>query len=154
MDGISRTFFNRRSAVLLLLGFSSGLPLAVSGDLVAAWLTDAKVDVARIGLLGLVGLPYALKFVWSPVVDRYVPPFLGRRRGWLLLTQLLLAGAIVGLSLARPAASLAAVAVAATAVAFSARRRTSSSTPTGPTSCRPSSAGRGRRCRWPGTGWE
>lgn len=74
-------------AALLSLGFASGLPYALTDDAFRAWLTSAKFDLSTIGWLGLVSLPYSLKFLWSPVIDRFVPPFLGRRRGWILLTQ-------------------------------------------------------------------
>jgi len=69
--------------VTLLTGFSSGLPLLLTGGTLQAWLVDAKVDLASIGLFSLVGLPYTLKFLWAPLFDRFVPPFLGRRRGWI-----------------------------------------------------------------------
>ena len=74
-------------ASLLSLGFASGLPYALTDDAFRAWLTSAKFDLSTIGWLGLVSLPYSLKFLWSPFIDRFVPPFLGRRRGWILLTQ-------------------------------------------------------------------
>ncbi|MDZ7736972.1 MAG: MFS transporter [Gammaproteobacteria bacterium] len=86
---------NRRLFVTLLLGFSSGLPLALSGATLQAWLADVDIDIRSIGYFSLVGLPYALKFLWSPFMDRFVPPRFGRRRGWLLITQLLLVVLIV-----------------------------------------------------------
>jgi PAT family beta-lactamase induction signal transducer AmpG len=82
-----RVFQSRKMAALLSLGFASGLPYALTDDAFRAWLTSAKFDLSTIGWLGLVSLPYSLKFLWSPVIDRFVPPFLGRRRGWILLTQ-------------------------------------------------------------------
>src|SRR5271170_1170620 len=88
MTEFLRLYSNRRSLALFLLGIGSGLPLALSGDFLAGWLTDRGIDVATIGLLGLAALPYALKVFWSPLVDRFTPPFLGRRRGWILTTQL------------------------------------------------------------------
>ena len=81
--------FNRRNLICLFQGFSSGLPLYVLVTLVPAWLRTEGVDLATIGLLSLVTLPYTLKFVWAPLLDRYRPPFLGRRRGWTLITQIL-----------------------------------------------------------------
>ena len=85
--------------VVILLGFSSGLPLALTGTTLAVWMTERKVDIATIGLFHLVGLPYTLKFLWAPLVDALDVPllsrWLGRRRGWLLATQLLLAAAIL-----------------------------------------------------------
>jgi PAT family beta-lactamase induction signal transducer AmpG len=115
MNGFSP---NRRFLALLLLGLSSGLPLTLSGDLLSAWLTDTGFDPAKIGLLGLAGLPYAFKFLWSPLADRFVPPWLGRRRGWMAATQLSLIAAILLLSMTDPARSLLAVGAAATLVAF------------------------------------
>lgn len=77
-----------------LLGFSSGLPLLTTLDMLKAWLKDSQVDLTTIGLSGLVGLPYTLKFIWAPFFDRYVPPLLGRRRGWMLIGQI---GVLIGL---------------------------------------------------------
>lgn len=93
--------FSGRMLVALLMGFSSGLPLLLTGSVLQAWLSDGGVDLARIGLFALVGLPYTLKFLWSPLFDRYAPP-LGRRRGWLALMQLALAGGLLLLSTAAP----------------------------------------------------
>ena len=87
MNGLDRTSATRRWAALILQGFASGLPLALSGDLLSAWLTDSGFDPSKIGLLGLAGLPYAFKVVWSPLADRYAPPFLGRRRGWMAVRK-------------------------------------------------------------------
>jgi PAT family beta-lactamase induction signal transducer AmpG len=108
----------RKWTALVLLGLASGLPLALSGDLLAAWLSDAGFDPAKIGLLGLAGLPYAFKVIWSPLADRYRPPILGRRRGWIIGSQVLLIAAIWILSETNPRQSLLAVGAAATAVAF------------------------------------
>ena len=104
--------------VALLSGFSSGLPLLLTGGTLQAWLHDAKVDVESIGLFAATGLPYTLKFLWSPIFDRFVLPFLGRRRGWMLVIQLCLAAALVLLGQSNPAISLWSVAVAALIVAF------------------------------------
>lgn len=82
-----RVFQSRKMAALLSLGFVSGLPYALTDDAFRAWLSSAEFDLSTIGWLGLVSLPYSLKFLWSPFIDRFVPPFLGRRRGWILLTQ-------------------------------------------------------------------
>ena len=73
--------FSGRMLVALLMGFSSGLPLLLTGSVLQAWLSDGGVDLARIGLFSLIGLPYTLKFLWSPLFDRYTPAWLGRRRG-------------------------------------------------------------------------
>jgi len=75
---------------VLLLGFSSGLPLALTGGTLQAWMTVEGVDLGTIGIFTLVGLPYTLKFLWSPLLDRFVPPMLGRRRGWILIFQITL----------------------------------------------------------------
>src|SRR5205823_5160765 len=90
---------------LLFIGFASGLPLSLTGDTLQAWLTGAGVDVQKIAFLSVVGLPYALKFLWSPVMDRFVPPVLDRRRGWLLITQMLLALAVAATALCHPSPS-------------------------------------------------
>ena len=108
----------RRFAAVLLLGFASGLPLALTGQAMQAWLTIDGVDLATIGFLGLVGLPYTFKFLWAPLMDRFEPPLLGRRRGWLVTTQLLLAAALVWMSGISPTTSSALFATAATLIAF------------------------------------
>ena len=95
-----RAYANRRMAVLAGLGFASGLPSVLVADTLQAWMKTADVDIKTIGLYGSVGLPYALKFAWAPLMDRYVPPFLGRRRGWLVVTQVLVAAAIAGILMA------------------------------------------------------
>ncbi|NJD88496.1 MAG: MFS transporter [Betaproteobacteria bacterium] len=114
----SAVFRDRRLAVILLLGFSSGLPLALTGGTLQAWMTVEGVDLSTIGIFTLVGLPYTWKFLWAPMMDRYVPPFLGRRRGWLLVTQLALAALIAAMAFASPKADLAWLAFLAVAVAF------------------------------------
>jgi PAT family beta-lactamase induction signal transducer AmpG len=118
MTSLLRVFANRRTAALLLLGFASGLPLALTSDTLQAWMKDANVDLGTIGLFGLVGLPYTLKFLWAPLMDRWSIPILGRRRGWLLLTQLLLIAAILGSAITGPTHSLHALAIMALFVAF------------------------------------
>jgi MFS transporter, PAT family, beta-lactamase induction signal transducer AmpG len=94
-----RLFLNRRIVVVLLLGFSSGLPFLLTNDTLQAWMHDLGFNVGAIGLFSLVTLPYSLKLLWSPLMDRYVPPFLGRRRGWILITQVLLVLTIGSLAL-------------------------------------------------------
>jgi PAT family beta-lactamase induction signal transducer AmpG len=86
---------NRRIAIMLPLGFASGLPLALTAGTLQAWLTVVGLDLKTIGIFTLVGLPYTLKFLWAPLMDRIVPPWLGRRRGWMLMTQL---GVAIGLA--------------------------------------------------------
>ncbi|HEY8830949.1 MAG TPA: AmpG family muropeptide MFS transporter [Gemmatimonadaceae bacterium] len=105
-------------ATLVVLGFSSGLPFYLTSKTLQAWMTTAKVDLATIGFFSLVTLPYSLKFVWAPVMDRYIPPFLGRRRGWVLITQVLLLIAIAAMSLHDPRLGLRMLAVNAIAIAF------------------------------------
>ena len=98
-----RAAFSGRMLIALLMGFSSGLPLLLTGSVLQAWLKDGGIDLTRIGLFALVGLPYTLKFLWSPLFDRYALP-LGRRRGWMALMQLSVAGALLLLSMTQPAA--------------------------------------------------
>src|SRR3989475_315604 len=111
-------FRSRRLAVILLLGFSSGLPLALTGGTLQAWMTVEGVDLSTIGVFTLVGLPYVWKFLWAPAMDRFVPPFLGRRRGWLLVTQLVLASGIAGMAFLSPRTDLVAIAWLALFIAF------------------------------------
>jgi PAT family beta-lactamase induction signal transducer AmpG len=107
--------------IVLLLGFSSGLPLALSGSTLLVWMRESGVDLGTIGLFALVGTPYTLKFLWAPLVDAlHVPLFtraFGRRRGWLVFSQLLLIAAILLLALTDPARSPFFVALAALLVA-------------------------------------
>jgi MFS transporter, PAT family, beta-lactamase induction signal transducer AmpG len=100
-------FRSHKMASLLLLGFASGLPLFLVTRTLQQWLQDTQVDIGTITLFGLVGLPYSLKFLWSPLLDRFAPPivgnrFLGKQRGWLLLTQIGLLLAISLLALQQP----------------------------------------------------
>jgi PAT family beta-lactamase induction signal transducer AmpG len=114
-----RAALSGRMLIAALMGFASGLPLLLTGSVLQAWLKDGGIDLTRIGLFALVGLPYTLKFLWSPLFDRYAVPLLGRRRGWLALVQVALAAALVALSMATPGAeSLVAVSAAALVVAF------------------------------------
>lgn len=113
-----RIFGQPKMAVLLLLGFSSGLPLYLTSRTLQAWMTKAGVDLTTIGLFSMVALPYSLKFLWAPVLDRYVPPFLGRRRGWLVITQALLLLSIAAMSVHNPRLGLQALAVNALLIAF------------------------------------
>lgn len=111
-------FIQKRYAVLLLLGFASGLPLALTGGTLQAWMTEAGVDIKTIGFFSLVGQAYVFKFLWSPFMDRYTPPFLGRRRGWLLITQVLLIASIASLGFFNPQNHLWLIAALAVFVAF------------------------------------
>jgi PAT family beta-lactamase induction signal transducer AmpG len=107
-----------RAFVVVLLGFASGLPLALTGQAMQAWLSMEGLDVATIGFLSLVGLPYTFKFLWAPLMDRFDLPWLGRRRGWLVLTQLILAAALFVLASISPKGATQAFALMAVAVAF------------------------------------
>ncbi len=82
-----RIFQQPKSAILLILGFASGLPLALTSGTLQAWMTVENIDLKTIGFFSLVGQAYVFKFLWSPLMDRYTPPFLGRRRGWLVTTR-------------------------------------------------------------------
>ena len=83
-----RRYLNRPMLICISLGFVSGLPLYILINLLTAWLKTEGVDIKAIGLFALVGFPYTWKFLWSPLMDRYALPFLGRRRGWMLVTQI------------------------------------------------------------------
>lgn len=96
---ILQVFTSWRMACVLLTGFASGLPLGLVGKSLQAWLTRAGVDVGTIGIFAVVTLPYTLKFLWSPLMDRFVPPFLGRRRGWMTISQVALVGGICAMAL-------------------------------------------------------
>lgn len=113
-----RIFTQRNAAVLLLLGFASGLPLALTAGTLQAWMTVENVDLKTIGFFSLVGQAYVFKFLWSPMMDRYTPPFLGRRRGWLLLTQIALIGGIIAMGFMQPSRDLTLLAALAVLVAF------------------------------------
>src|SRR6516225_9915493 len=104
-DGLA-VYLQPRVLIVLFLGFSSGLPLALSGSTLLVWMREAGVDLGTIGLFALVGTPYTLKFLWAPIVDALNVPvlstLLGRRRGWLLFSQLLLIAAIALLGFCDP----------------------------------------------------
>jgi len=104
--------------VTLIMGFSCGLPLLLTITVLQAWMKEEGVDLTVIGLMALVGLPYTLKFLWAPFLDRYTLPFLGRRRGWLLTAQIFLIFSIAGLGLADPGGNPWMVAFAALLVTF------------------------------------
>src|ERR1700758_1358855 len=114
-------YLKPRVLIVLFLGFSAGLPLALSGSTLLVWMREAGVDLGTIGLFALVGTPYTIKFFWAPLIDALDPPILsrllGRRRGWLVLSQLLLMAAIVFLALCNPSCSAFVVALGALLVA-------------------------------------
>ncbi len=117
-----RDFFqvygNRRVLCLLGLGFSSGLPLALTWSTLQAWMATEKVALSIIGIFSLARLPYTLKFLWSPLLDRFALPWLGRRRGWIVVSQVLLAAGILLLGMTSPRSAPAWVFGMALMVAF------------------------------------
>jgi MFS transporter, PAT family, beta-lactamase induction signal transducer AmpG len=117
-QAFTRVFQSQKMVALLLLGFASGLPLYLTSRTLQAWMTVEEIDLTSIGLFSLVSIPYSLKFLWSPLLDRFVPPFLGRRRGWLVITQVGLTLAIAAMSLQKPAQALQLLAVNALFIAF------------------------------------
>ena len=117
-NDIIKVFTSRNISVLLFLGFSSGLPLVLTSGTLQAWMAVAGVDLRAIGIFSLVGLPYTLKFLWSPLMDRYVPPLFGRRRGWIILTQIGIMLGIVLMSFGSPNEDLLFFGIVALMVAF------------------------------------
>lgn len=97
MFGVTK-YFNKDCIVSLLMGFSAGVPLLMTISILQAWMKESGIDLSTIGLFGLVGIPYSLKFLWAPFLDRFSLPFLGRRRGWLLVSQILIIVTILGIS--------------------------------------------------------
>jgi PAT family beta-lactamase induction signal transducer AmpG len=118
MKSFLAVFRSPRLFWILLLGFSSGIPLGLTGTTLQAWMTKEKVDLAVIGIFSLVGLPYTVKVLWAPLMDRFIPPFLGRRRGWMLVTQFALAAAIAAMAFSDPAGATTLFAALALLVAF------------------------------------
>lgn len=116
---ILQALANKHMAVVLLLSFSSGLPLALSTGTLQAWLATTDVDIQTVAFFSLIGLPYTFKFIWAPIMDRYIPPFLGRRRGWMLLTQALLILLIVKMAFTSPDQQIYLMGLLALALAFS-----------------------------------
>lgn len=113
-----QAIFNKRMLICIFTGFSSGLPLFVLYQLVPGWLRSEGVSLAEIGLFSLIGIPYVWKFVWSPLVDRYSLGSIGRRRSWMLLTQLALLVSLGIFGLVDPLADIWSVAYLAATVAF------------------------------------
>ena len=106
-----RDLLNRRMLICIFIGFSSGLPLFILINLLAAWLRSEGVDLKSIGLFALIQFPYTWKFLWSPLMDRYALGRLGRRRGWMLATQVLLLLAVAAFGLFNPRTDLWTIAV-------------------------------------------
>ncbi|MEE9165799.1 MAG: AmpG family muropeptide MFS transporter [Nitrospinota bacterium] len=118
MPPIIKAILSRRMLVSFVMGFASGLPLLLTISVLQAWMKDEGVDLSVIGLMALVGLPYTLKFLWAPLLDRFTLPFLGRRRGWLLVAQITLIVSIAGLGFTNPSNNPWLVAIAAFLVTF------------------------------------
>ena len=120
--GLRDLFTDGRVALMLPLGFSSGLPFLLVFSTLSAWLREAGISRTEIGMLSWVALAYSLKFLWAPIVDRYDVPLLarllGRRRGWMVLAQLATAVGLVGIALSEPATSLGLTIASALLVAF------------------------------------
>lgn len=113
-----QVFRNRRIATMVLLGFSSGIPLALTAGTLQAWMTVEGIDLKTIGIFALASQPYSFKFIWAPLMDRYTLPWLGRRRGWILVLQIALLAAIALLGFSSPKAMPWTVAGIALCVAF------------------------------------
>jgi PAT family beta-lactamase induction signal transducer AmpG len=109
---------DRRMTAVLLLSFASGLPFNLTGFTLQAWLASAGVDIKTIGIFGLVGFPYFLKFLWAPLLDRYLPPLLGRRRGWIFIYQVCLGVAIAVMGYCSPTKAPYVLGAVALMVAF------------------------------------
>ncbi len=111
-------FASPRMFVVFLLGFSSGLPIALTATTLQAWMTADQIDLSVIGAFSLVGIPYTTKFLWAPLLDRYSLPFFGRRRGWILLMQVLIFFSVFLMSMIEPQHSLGLLAAISILIAF------------------------------------
>jgi len=115
---LHKTIFSGRMAAALIMGFASGLPLLLTMGVLQAWMTEAGMDLTVIGLITLVQIPYTWKFLWAPLIDRFTPRILGRRRGWLLISQLALTLSIAALGFSDPGTMLPVTVCCALLVAF------------------------------------
>jgi PAT family beta-lactamase induction signal transducer AmpG len=115
---VFEVFRSRKMAAILALGFASGLPLYLTSRTLQAWMTVAGVNLTAIGYFSLAGLPYSLKFLWAPIIDRFSLPLLGRRKGWLCVTQVALGGAIAAIAFEQPDSALRLFAATAALIAF------------------------------------
>ena len=113
-----RKMLGRKMLAILCLGLASGIPLGIVLTVLQAWMTKSGINLKTLGMAALVQMPYTWKFVWSPLMDRFVPPFLGRRRGWMLISQVVMLASIAAMGQFDPAHSLAAILALATVVAF------------------------------------
>src|SRR5512146_99723 len=109
---------NRKMLTILFLGLASGIPLGIVLTVLQAWMTKSGIDLKTVGLAVLVQMPYTWKFVWSPLMDRFVPPFLGRRRGWMLISQLLMIVSTVAMGQFDPRTAVGTIMVLATVISF------------------------------------
>jgi PAT family beta-lactamase induction signal transducer AmpG len=116
--GLLQALKERRMVAILLMGVASGLPFNLTLSTLQAWLADAGVDIKTIGWFGLIGLPYTFKWLWAPLLDRYLPPLLGRRRGWIVILQALLALDIAIMSTSDPGTMMFRLEVFAVALVF------------------------------------
>lgn len=103
---------------MFTLGFISGFPFYILKDVLKAWMTESHIDIRTIGLFSAITVPYTFKFIWSPTMDSFVPPFLGRRRGWMLITQIALMISLIVLGQFDPQNSIQLIAITALVVAF------------------------------------
>jgi PAT family beta-lactamase induction signal transducer AmpG len=115
---IIKVVVSRRMLVAFVMGFACGLPLLLTVSVLQAWMKDEGVDLTVIGMMALVGLPYTLKFLWAPFLDRFTLPILGRRRGWMLVAQIALTVSIAGLGQSNPVLNPWLLAFAAFLVTF------------------------------------
>ena len=113
-----RKILTRKMLTILFLGLASGIPLGIVLTVLQAWLTKSEIDFKTIGLAALVQMPYTWKFIWSPLMDRFVPPFLGRRRGWMLVSQVLMIVSIVAMGQFDPSNAVVPILALATLVSF------------------------------------
>lgn len=114
---IKHALLNRRMLICIFTGFSSGLPLYILISLLPAWLRSEGIDLKAIGLFALIQLPFTWKFIWAPLFDRYIPP-LGRRRGWMLISQIALLSSIPAFGALHPQLDIWTIAYLAMVVAF------------------------------------
>ena len=117
-NSLSSQIFTRKMLICVFTGFNSGLPLFVLLQMLPVWLTDKHLSIELIGAVTGVMLPYGLKFLWAPLLDRYFPSFLGRRRSWMLLSQVALLILLYIISLFDPLTQLSTVANIALLIAF------------------------------------
>lgn len=115
---VFKELLTKKMLTMVGLGFASGLPFLITKDILKAWMTESNVDLGTIGLFSALSMPYTLKFIWSPFMDRFVPPFLGRRRGWIIIAQIGLMIAIACLGQFDPKNQLTWIAVMALVQTF------------------------------------